>query len=199
MWHFSTGRPMTKKNPKPHRNPSPKSSARRRRVMGLDLSVRGTGMVVWNGKKALAAKHLRTEGVKTEGQVTGLLPSGMFRGNPEERIEWLSRRVVKCYRRLLPDLVVIEEYAFSRHSRGLSILHECGGVVKNKLFRMEAPLVIVQNTTSKLYLAGRGRASKEEMIAAAQIYWPECPDNDDIADAFGLAKWGWDKYSELVA
>ena len=36
------------------------------------------------------------------------------------------------------------------------------------------------------------------MIAWAQEIWPACPNQNDIADAFWLAHYGWVKYEDIV-
>ena len=182
-------------------NQSPRSSRSNRRpiVLGLDLSLAGTGMVVWDGSKVLRWRLLQTDPLSKEGQSQGLLPSGMYRGHLEDRIEWQRRAIAATFRKFLPDLVVIEEYAFGAKGRGLSALHELGGTVKNHLFRKSAVYLQVHNSVIKQYATGKGNASKEEMIAAAAEFWPEGPWNgiripikkaDNVADAYWLSHWG---------
>lgn len=160
-------------------------------VLSLDLSLRGTGLIIWDGTEVLLWRLLQTEGIKKEGQSQGLLPSGKYRGHLEDRIEWQRKHIAKAFRKFLPELVVLEEYAFGARGRGLSGLHELGGVVKNYLFRKEAVYLGVQNAIIKQYATGKGGASKQEMIASAQKYWPECPSDSNVADAFWIGHWGY--------
>lgn len=170
-------------------------------VMGLDLSLGGTGLVVRVGDKVRRWRLLQTEGMGN-AKSHGLLASGKFRGTSEARIEWSVGHIRKAWRKFQPDLVVIEEYAFGAKGKGLSILHEQGGVVKNFLYRVEAPFVTVHNSQIKLHATGKGGASKEEMIEAAASKWPRFPKdlkgNDNVADAYHLADWGFENYRSLV-
>lgn len=170
--------------------------------MGLDLSLTATGLLVMEDLRVRRWRLLETEPVGQEGQSRGLLPSGMFRGHQDERIEWSVSHIRKAWRKFRPDLVVIEEYAFGARGRGLTGLHEHGGVVRNFLFRVEAPYVVVTNNVIKEYATGKGRASKKEMIQAAIDLWPAFPKdlkkNDNVADAYHLAHFGTTNYSSLL-
>ena len=169
--------------------------------MGLDLSLTATGLVVRAGDRVRRWRLLETEPATKEGQSLGLLPSGKYRGSTEARVEWSASQVRKAWRKFRPDIVVIEEYAFGARGRGLSSLHEHGGVVKNFLYRMQAPFVTVTGSEIKFYATGSGGASKEDMIQQALEYWPGFPNikkNDNVADAFWLAHWGQANYSALV-
>lgn len=174
--------------------------------MGLDLSLTGTGMVVWDGRRVLRWRLLQTEPLSKEGQSQGLLPSGVFRGHQEDRIEWQRRRIAAAFRSLAPDLVVIEEYAFGAKGRGLTGIHELGGVIRNHLFRKNAVWLSIHNSVIKQYATGKGGASKEEMVAAAREFWDEFPAHfnhknggADVADGYWLAHWGWEHRKLLTS
>lgn len=168
--------------------------------MGLDLSMTGTGLVVIQGTKVATWRLLETEPVG-QAKSVGLLPSGKYRGETDARIEWTVSTIRKAWNHFLPDLTVIEEYAFGAKGRGLSSLHEQGGVVRNFLFRKEAPYITEQNSRIKEFATGKGGASKDEMIAAATDLWRGCPQGkgaDNVADAFHLAMYGMTNYKALV-
>jgi Holliday junction resolvasome RuvABC endonuclease subunit len=96
---------------------------------------------------------------------------------------------------------VIEDYAYGARGRGLTGIHEHGGVVRNFLYRVDAPFVVVQNAVIKQYATGSGKATKPEMVAEAKTHWPELPDmreNDNLADAYFMAHFGNTNYSSLV-
>lgn len=154
----------------------------RRRVLGLDLSLTSTGMVVWN-RQVLDFANPKTN-PKT--------------GQNEHRIDLIVMEVRRLLETQQPVLTVIEEAAFSRGGKGqLTQLAELAGCVKRELFLHEAVFVMRTSTANKLTATGNGKASKPEMLAAGRLVWPECP-NDDVADALHLARWGWDAYTQLV-
>jgi Holliday junction resolvasome RuvABC endonuclease subunit len=111
----------------------------------------------------------------------------IFYGSDEERIEFIARTVMRCWRKWQPAAVGVEGYAFGAKGRGLTIIHETAGVVKQDLYRREALVQIIGPTELKLYATGNGHASKEEMIAAAKARGFDPSDNDNLADAFLLA------------
>lgn len=165
-------------------------------VMGLDLSLTGTALVVFRpDKTAVFGKVLRQRLYPTEprsknhpDEPGNLRPNGKYRGSEEERIDFIANQVMKMWRKYQPVAVGIEQYAFSRHSRGLSGLHELGGVVKNRLFRKEALVLMPQSTEIKKFATNNGNAKKPQMIAAAQALGCDTED-DNVADAFHIARW----------
>lgn len=174
--------------------------------MGLDLSFRGTGMVVVRGvpgevPQVVRYKTLRTEGFPNNQElrhaVSGLRPSGTYRGDNEECVEYIRRQIRKSLRKCEPDIVIIEDYAYSKFSRALTVLHEVGGVVKNLLHREEAVWTVRGTQQNKLFATGSGTADKLEMLLKAKTEWKGCT-NSDLADAYFLGKSGIWLYEELI-
>lgn len=169
--------------------------------MGLDLSLTGTGLVVLSKSKVryrfLPTKPLNALPKSAPSQ----LHHGIFFGTPEERINWIVFHVIKAWVRTQPSFVVVEEYAFSRGASQAHALGELGGVVKHYLYLGGAlvhPFGIKQN---KLYATDDGNATKEEMVERAQQLWsgfPTFEGNDNIADAFHLARYGFRNYDRLI-
>ena len=171
-------------------------------VLGLDASLTATGLVVLEGSRVRRWRLLQTEPAGQEGQSQGLLPSGKYRGQQEARIEWSVSHIRKAWRKFRPDLVVIVEYAFGARGRGLTGLHEHGGVIRNFLYRVQAPFVVVTNNVIKEYATGYGRATKEQMQAECLKHWPAysgvIDKGGDVADAYFLAHFGVQNYSALL-
>lgn len=163
--------------------------------MGLDLSFRGTGVVVKDGPQLLAHARLSTEARK-EGQ-DRYSPSGKFRGTDDECIEHIRKRVRDLLKEHHPVAVGIENHQFGRGNNASTQIHEVQGVIKNFLFRKKVLYMPVAISTLKKHATGNGRASKEDMVLATQSVWPECP-NDDEADAYWLADYAEVRYSDLV-
>lgn len=169
-------------------------------VLGLDLSMTGLGAVVWDGKKVLAHRRLKTEPVAQhdglKARPRGQLASDRFAGTDEERIEWLRRKVAVLVKKYQPAVVVIEGYAFGARGRGKTILSELNGVVKNMLVRKGIVFIVPGPKTIKKHMTGDGNASKLEMIAVAKKLCRSISDSDR-ADALGCAKYGYDEYENI--
>jgi hypothetical protein len=111
-----------------------------------------------------------------------------------------------------PDLIVLEDYAFSANGR-ITQLSENTGTLKVKLFEHypQIPLRIVAPTTMKKFATGRGIATKDDIWAAfikrrpdAASWAVACHPKAtrvgspvaDIADAFFLAQYGCIHFAE---
>lgn len=172
--------------------------------MGLDLSMTGTGLVVLRSgmHRPLKWTLLRTEPTKTGEERTK--PSGIFVGCNEARVNFIARQIFIMWKRYQPDLVVIEQQAFSKalsHAKGTGELH---GVVKHRLWLNEAPFHLQEIRQVKKHATGNGNASKTMMVDAAKQAWPEFPTNlpakqdENVADSYWLADFGRANFAELV-
>jgi Holliday junction resolvasome RuvABC endonuclease subunit len=175
--------------------------------MGLDLSPRSTGLVVARGTpgvrehpELLRHRTLRTValGNTLRTATTELLPSGNFRGDNAECIDWTRRRVRAAFRKFLPDLVMIEDYPFAKGSRSLSFIYEQGGVIRNELLRNDAIYLVRKPSVFKQYATGSGSADKTEMIATAKAEGFKEATNSDVADAYWIARYGIENYDEML-
>jgi len=147
-----------------------------RRVMGIDPSLSGTGIVVIDSKRAL---HLQTVITK---------PGDSLR----DRIDSIACHVHLAQEKYDPELFVLEglsmgSFAGKVHDRtGLHYIlrwqlwHGAG----------EEEVLIVPPATLKKFVAGKGNATKEFMLLNAFKRWGmEFPDNNQC-DAFCLAQFG---------
>lgn len=168
------------------------------KVLGLDLSLSCTGIVV------LTHTSVKWKAVKTKRlnelpkRATSAMWNGVFYGNTEDRITFVVLSVFQAWTQVRPQLVCVEDYAFSRHSRALTPLHELGGVVKHYLSIGEILWLPVGSTESKKYATGKGTASKPQMLARARQLWPGCPKIFDVADAFHVARFGLRERANLI-
>lgn len=91
------------------------------------------------------------------------------------------------------DLVVIEDYPYAVRSCRLVQYAEVVGAIKAVLYEARIPWQTVNPITLKKISTGNARASKEDMIAAADRLGLALPDvlspsdRSDLADAFLLA------------
>lgn len=140
--------------------------------MGLDLSITNTGIVVFNGKRVLHESLIRTTNADVD----------------EVRIAMVARAVVRVWKEYKPIYTGIENYAYSRPQQ-MARLGELSGVVKNKLWRLEAPWYPVNNKTARKTLCGNGNATKAQVVEAAQTFVNS--NDENIADAFAIANQVW--------
>ena len=143
------------------------------RVIGLDLSLRETGVYVVNHKSGPVYKDtLRPP----KGQI-GVI-----------RLNWIAHMIANKLSIHKPRFVVIEGYSMMSKGRVFNI-GELGGVVRLLLFREGFPFVTIPPCTLKKWATGKGNAGKAEMIAEAARRGLS-PRNDNEADAALLALLG---------
>lgn len=150
-------------------------------ILALDLSLTSTG---W-------AKS----GVPYD---TGTIrPPTTMRGM--RRLAWIRERVLNAA--LSVNLVVIEDYAMgmSRRVSALASLAELGGVIRLALYDVDKPFVTVAPALLKKYLAGRGNAKKEDVLAAAIRRLKYQGSSFDEADALTLLYMALDHYGSPQA
>jgi len=98
------------------------------------------------------------------------------------------RRNLKIYLSLYrPQLVAMEGYSIDSTNRPFD-LGEIGGVVKCLLAELEIPCIVVAPKSLKRFVTGSGTASKDKMIAYVNKYYGVKTEDDNAADAAGLAR-----------
>jgi crossover junction endodeoxyribonuclease RuvC len=156
-----------------------KLDARRKemKVMGLDLSLSSTGVVV------------------LESDTWGILHVETIKSKPQEdetaRIVMLGGKILQATQRFLPHLTVIEGPAFGmKNTNCIWQLGELAGIVKQYLYLHEFKVLIVPPTTLKKFITGKGNAKKDMMMLAVyKKYGVEFAD-DNQCDAYALARMG---------
>lgn len=149
-------------------------------VIGVDLSLRGTGLVVlldgelheagsWTDKKGLQAKHKRF--------LSWFKMSKNTEPDRWHRIDliasWVVGKVIEAGKLSNGNAhVALEGYAFSKRTTGLSDIHELGGVLKGWLWSRGVPFRTYDPMSVKLAWTGNGHAEKDAMVAAALRRFP---------------------------
>lgn len=151
-------------------------------AVGLDLSLVSTGWAVWGADvgrvRTDLAQHRGLEGTERRAYIAASLAAAVYEGC------WDGQTYRDC-------LVVIEKSYVGtpnvKTALDLAMLH---AVVLHVFGDVLAPAVAyVMPSTSKKHLAGKGGASKDDMIAAAQRCGYGGSQTDE-ADAYGLALLG---------
>lgn len=165
--------------------------------MGLDLSITGTGMVVYDGDIPTMRRLLHTE--KKDGSM-------------HHRISYIACEIAEAVRTYEPDLVGIEGYAFDKKFGG-ETLAELAGVVKHYLYHEDTPWATKPPQSLKKWTLG-GVPQKPKDWPGTQAKWRMhvkqmmidkavelgCQTQDDnVADAFHMARWAYDEFSALIS
>lgn len=143
-------------------------------ILGMDLSLTSPALVAFDrARQVFGPIHFiaptaelakRRDGWRLQKEIASLdRNTEAFRC---ARLEWLRVTICQTVAQVRPTHVAIEDYGFT--GKGASLwLPELGGAVKNYLWRSGVPFRLYDPQALKLYLANRGDARKEEMIAAA--------------------------------
>lgn len=142
------------------------------RVIGIDLSLNGTGVacdcgihVVDPGKRRDAARLVYVEALVGHHVVGDCAP-------PEALP-------------LPPSVVVLEGYAFGRPNQAHQ-LGELGGVIRHQLWCYARPFVVIPPAKLKQFATGKGNADKTAMVVAARERFGYEGTNNNEADAYLL-------------
>lgn len=140
-------------------------------VMGLDLSLTGTGIVVID--KAGEVVLSRTISSKLRDM---------------ERLAHIRAEIASILSGASPIMTCIEGYSMGSRAGQLASIGELGGVVKLLLYRNGFRYTIVAPTQLKKFVTGKGNSMKDEIMMNVYKRWGwEAKDNNQ-ADAYGLGR-----------
>lgn len=141
------------------------------KILGLDLSIAGTGICRHDG---------------AYGFLAYTLPLAAKYG--DLRLNILRDHVAA----IAPghDFAVIED--LPRNAMGAGVTGMVQGAVRPVLLDLGIPYVKVVPSTLKLYATGHGRADKKDMVKAMVSEAKRRPDTHNAADAFWLWQLGMD-------
>lgn len=147
-----------------------------KRVLGVDLSLTGTGLVGINAYKAssndIFAKTITT---KEKGMA---------------RVDHILTEITRELTTTEYDLVCLEGYSFGSKGRAVFQAGELGGIVRHWLWSEEIPWIEIPPTQVKKFATGKGNVNKDQVMMQVYKRWGfEAPD-DNQADAYVLAKIG---------
>ncbi len=151
-------------------------------TVGLDLSLRETGIAILKNGKTLLTGTVKSkpEGDRPIDELERIL------GIVEEIEVMISDAVFDNV-----DMVVIENLAFGvRNATSLTQLAALNYFVREMCQRNGWPFILVAPTTLKKFVTGKGNAEKSLMLLSVYRKWGQPLTNDNMADAFALAKIG---------
>lgn len=156
--------------------------------IGLDQSVTGTGLTALNEGGELIATNLVSGGEVKE---------------PMDKCNRIVSIFARCYE-WINDLkgdkvpcIVLEDFAYSQANQ-MALLGGLGYHIRIMLRQTGWHFAVCPTGTLKKVVTGSGNSSKALMIRDVYKRWGFETDNDNIADAFGLAKIAWVAYGQPV-
>jgi crossover junction endodeoxyribonuclease RuvC len=87
------------------------------------------------------------------------------------------------------DIVIIEGYSFAGKFNN-SMQYELGACIRMRLYQEEVPFVEVPPTSLKKFVTGKGNVKKDLMLLNVYKRWDFDTEDDNEADAYGLAQFG---------
>jgi len=156
-------------------------------VVGLDLSLTHTGIAVFNGDD----EYLMLDTVKSK-------PIGDTPTAELTRIKFIMGDVIEKLKSFYLGennsikLFCIEGIAFGIRGKTTSLdqLTALNYFIRDLALRYNIPFIIIPPTTNKKFVTGSGKGEKDAIMMHVLKNWDiECNDNN-IADAVGLAKIG---------
>lgn len=88
-----------------------------------------------------------------------------------------------------PRYAVIEGYGFARTANILPLV-ELGSLIRNQLTLRGISWIEVAPSSLKKFTTGKGNATKDQMVLTVNELWDIGTRDDNIADAYALAKLG---------
>lgn len=141
--------------------------------LGIDQSLRSSGLAVVSETQSLVSMY-----TVTPGKVTGAPRLATIREAVRDLLA--AEPAIK--------FAAMEGYAYDVGAGRVFELGEVGGVIKLTLHDAGIPFVVVPPASLKLFVAGNGSATKEQMREAVFKKWGPDIDQDDQCDAYGLAQ-----------
>ena len=162
------------------------------KIIGLDLSLTGTGVAVVGGDdwpRVLSVSTIRSTGTKDATLRERRL-----------RLDRIEREVLTIVEGVKPGLVVIEQPAYGATT---GHHHDRSGLwwrIVSVIDDLYADVAEVTPTTLKKYITGRGNAGKDEVLLAVARRFPGADvNNNNEADSLVLAAMGADHLGKPIS
>lgn len=169
-------------------------------VMGLDPSIRSTGICIWDGEKHIY-KLITSKATK---KLQSIFPCNMVIHKDQKGLTGMEKELIKTYNveqvlyevfdildEFKPEVLVMEGIAFGASGT----IDQLAGL--NYAIRFEArkrgiQVLIIPPTSLKHHTTGHGQSTKEVMIHLWHTLDPSMKaiKVDDLADAFHLCEYG---------
>jgi crossover junction endodeoxyribonuclease RuvC len=140
-------------------------------VLGIDQSLIETGLCIY-----------RSDGMYT---LSSIKPK---KEREVERLLLFKEKFTTFLRSNAINFAAIEGYAMGIRGGRTFSLGELGGLLKLILREEEIPTIVIPPTQLKKFVTSKGNCQKDLMMKEVYRKWQVDISNNNLADAFGLAK-----------
>jgi len=170
--------------------------------MGLDMSINGTGICVFDSKSKLVHVEVIEPKELNSPDVARCI-KGRLRISDFSRYREVISRIIQLTIAYRVSGIVIENYAFGiRRSKSLTKLGELGGILRNALIDRDIHFTEVMPNSVKKFITGKGSCPSEVLLLKVSNKYDEEFDSVkdrrkiDAAIAYGLGRIAWNIYCE---
>lgn len=137
-------------------------------VMGLDLSLNGTGVSIYDGK--LWATMIKTSKLKSH----------------MDKVIRIKRIIFSKIKKYNIGKVFIEGQSFGSRGQATLSIAQLHGVMMYFLIKKKVPFVLIPPSQVKKYITGRGNCKKSLILKCLYKYYGIDIDQEDMADSFAI-------------
>lgn len=150
--------------------------------LGIDQSLTNTGIVLLNeSAKILLQKSITTEPKSFTSEI--------------ERLVFIRDRVASVVQNSSIDCAALEGFGYGARGNAIFQLAGIGYLIREIFHIQKIPLEIIAPSTLKKFVTGSGRGQKNLMLLHVFKRWGEEFSDDNICDAYCLARFIMEKYN----
>lgn len=154
-------------------------------IVGIDPSLTSTGIVVLRGDEVVLAETIKTK------------PNSPL----IHRVSVIYSTIASIIEETAPDLIVIEGFSYGSKGRAVFDIAYLGWRIREELERLRKqagiPWMNIPPAQLKKFATGKGTSNKEVILQQVYKRWGFETSDNNIADAFVLAKIGQAYSGEL--
>lgn len=163
------------------------------RILGIDYSLNGTGLSIYNGKEVIFKKVFTSIKKNYDQNNTDFILSPKF-NNTYDKIDWVVDQIINCSNY---DFVCMEDHIGCYYD-----WMDGYAIIKHYLRKNSVPYIMISPTMLKKY-AGNGKATKDDMIFMLKNQYKFDfdyigPLANNIVDATWLAIVGYKYYKKFI-
>lgn len=143
------------------------------KILGIDPSLTSTGLCALEDGEVVWTHTIKTYDLRGTA-----------------RLRYIQGRIRWALYLQQPDLVVMEDYAMGIKGGRVFSIGEMGGAIKMQITILEIDAYLVSPSSMKKFVTGKGNATKTQIHDALLMAWDIGIEQEDEADACGLALFG---------